>query len=145
MSCFLDPRGSFRKTLIGLKTNVILCDSNTLITLTEQGKHIENMEKFTLFNVDCALVIIEETIFPSQTTSIASCDGLADKQASKQVVSETESDTKYSSKIFFYASTSGSCGEVKPIGVTYKCFVPNIASLGYVEIIDVLIAENTMV
>lgn len=45
---------------------------------------------------------------------------------------QTEADTCLyeSAKTLFFALTSGTCGESKLIGVTHKCFIPNVLCLG---------------
>lgn len=117
VSCFLDPTKDFepiKKRLTSFQTNLILCDSEHFNAINADKEQLTQVFRCSLFDADCALVRVEDLM--CRNNSPLTKIGCGDK-------------TK-SSNICFYASTSGSCGEVKPIGVTYKCFWPNIQSLG---------------
>lgn len=106
-----DSLQAIRARLIGFQTNIVLCDSNCLDKLHCVGDKLNIAFKCTLFDTECAVVQLKN---PDENLSIQSVKG----------------NPIQSSKVFFYASTSGSCGDSKIIGVTYKCFMPNITSLG---------------
>lgn len=80
-----------------------------------ENEQFKIISEISLFNVNCAFIQFERLNYTS-------------KLELKKI------DKLNTSKILFYATTSGSCGDVKPIGVTYKCFQPNITSLGYVHV-----------
>lgn len=96
------------------KTNIILCDLGHLHKLNAGDKNVDVSLEILLFGIDCVFVQIKHFVCVPKIYSNEKCD----------------SDSKNASKVFFYASTSGSCGELKSIGVTYKCFMPNIIQLG---------------
>lgn len=117
VSCFLDSSSDFegiKRRLTEFKTNIILCNSEHLPALYTGDEKVKLHSEFSLFDVNCAIVEVEEL---KCIPNICSNE-------------DSNSNPKHSSKIFFYASTSGSCGELKSIGVTYKCFLPNINELG---------------
>lgn len=116
VSCFLDSTDSLntiRTRLNEFHTDLVLCDSKGLNKLHCDDDNINIVFKCTLFNVECALVQFTNLGCPVENPP----------------VQNTKGDQLQSSKIFFYASTSGSCGDSKTIGVTYKCFMPNVKSL----------------
>lgn len=117
VSCFIDSSASIqtvRQRMIDFKTDVALCDLANLSKLETNENSIKIIVNITLFNENCALVKIENLARYKDFISI----------------SDDNDDKLNTSKVLFYATTSGSCGDVKPIGVTYKCFHPNITSLG---------------
>ncbi|XP_031624083.1 beta-alanine-activating enzyme [Contarinia nasturtii] len=112
-SCFLDSTENWtnlKKRLIDLETNIILCDLQYLNKLNIEEEQI--ISRLTIFNTNCGLIHFK------------------DLQCIPKTLSNRHYDKTMSSQILFYATTSGSCGQVKSIGVTYKCFMPNITSLG---------------
>ncbi|XP_055300273.1 beta-alanine-activating enzyme [Sitodiplosis mosellana] len=116
VSCFLDfpqPIPYIKKRLVDFGTNIVLCDLENVIKLNAGDEQVEIISNITLFDRKCVLARFESITLNVNRHSNSDKD-----------------DTSKSSNIFFYATTSGSCGEVKPIGVTYKCFSPNIASIG---------------
>lgn len=113
MSCFVDYALDFeniRKRLSEFKTNIILCSLEHLTKLNTGDNDMKIFSNLSLFDVKCVFAQVK------------------DLKCIPSVYFSTEPQP--SSKVFFYASTSGSCGEVKSIGVTYKCFQPNIGGLG---------------
>lgn len=117
MSCFLDSTEDFdviRKRLDNFNTNIILCDVQHFTKTNADDEQLTQVLRCSLFDTDCVLVRAKDL-----------------KCRTKILLTANDSNDKIkSSRICFYASTSGSCGEVKPVGVTYKCFWPNITSLG---------------
>ena len=116
MSCFLDfvqPLTDIKKRLIDFGTNIILCDSESVTKLNADNEQVEVISNITLFDRNCVLVR-----FGSITLN------------ANRLLDNDMNDKSKSSNILFYATTSGSCGEVKPIGVTYKCFSPNVTGMG---------------
>lgn len=120
-SCFLDSTklihldstenlANLKNRLIDLESNVILCDVQYLNKLHVEEEQI--CSKITIFDTNCALIHFKDI---QSNPKILSTDDRVDKTKSSQIL--------------FYATTSGSCGQVKSIGVTYKCFMPNITSL----------------
>lgn len=118
VTCFLDFNQTFgvNQRLIDFQTNIVLCDIQSYAKLNAEHVQIKVLSKCTLFNVECALIRFQDFKCSVQKRSGEIGD----------------SDQTKSSEVFFYALTSGSCGAVKPIGVTYKCFWPNIISFGWV-------------
>lgn len=117
VSCFIDFTDNLqviRARLIDFETNIILCDVKSLTKLQSDADELNVAFKCTLFDTECAVIQFNDIDYPNRNLSIQNVKG-------NQI---------QSSKVFFYASTSGSCGDSKIIGVTYKCFMPNIASLG---------------
>lgn len=116
VNCFLDhaePIQNIKKRLSDFGTNIILCDLEDLIKLNVGDEQVKIISNITLFNRNCVLIQ-----FGSITLNMNSYSN------------NDENDKNKSSRILFYATTSGSCGEVKLIGVTYKSFLPNITSIG---------------
>lgn len=109
-----DDLQAIRARLIAFQTNIVLCDLNSLDKLHCVDDKLNIAFKCTLFDTECAVVQLNVVAHPDKNLSIQSVKG----------------NPIQSSKVFFYASTSGSCGDSKTIGVTYKCFMPNITSLG---------------
>lgn len=115
-SCFIDTTADFqaiRSRLIDFQTNIVLCDLKNMDSLRFDKDELRIAFKLTLFGTECALV---------QLNGIANSIQQADQKVNSNNIRP--------SKVLFYASTSGSCGDSKAIGVTYKCFMPNITSLG---------------
>lgn len=116
VSCFLDPAQTIpyiKKRLVDFGTNIILCDSKNLIKLKAEDENVDIIANITLFERNCVLIRFG-SIAPNFN----------------KFMNDDKDDKNTSSNILFYATTSGSCGEVKPVGVTYKCFSPNISSIG---------------
>lgn len=118
VSCFLDFAQSItdiKKRLIDFRTNIILCDSESVTKFNAGIGQVEVTSNITLFDRSCVLVRFQGITLNTN-----------------RLLDNDMNDKSKSSNIFFYATTSGSCGEVKPIGVTYKCFSPNVTSMGWV-------------
>lgn len=114
-SCFIDGAAdlhTIRARLIDFQTNIVLCDLKSLNQLHIDNDKFRIVFKVTLFDTQCSVIQFIDIAHPDQPT-----------------VRNVESNQIQPSKVFFYASTSGSCGDSKTIGVTYKCFMPNITSL----------------
>lgn len=115
-SCFIDSTASLqtiRERLIDFQTNIVLCDLKSLDKLHLQNEKFRIAFKSTLFDAQCAVIQFNDIAHPDNPT-----------------VRNIKGNHHQPSEVFFYASTSGSCGDSKTIGVTYKCFMPNITSLG---------------
>lgn len=122
VSCFLDSTDNpqaLRPRLKDFQTNIVLCDLQSLAKFRCADSNFKEFFQCTLFGTHCALVEFDHITFSADQLSIEN----------------VETNRSESSQVFFYASTSGSCGDSKAIGVTYKCFMPNISSLGYVPVI----------
>lgn len=117
VSCFLDVTDNLQTVRTRLKdfqTNLALCGLQSLAKFSCDDDDFKVAFKCTLFDTECVLVEFNDIACPAENPSIQ----------------HVKCNRDQSSKVFFYASTSGSCGDSKIIGVTYKCFMPNIASLG---------------
>lgn len=111
--CFVDSSIDYSQLLQKceqFQTNVILCDVNTMEIIRPNGNVIAES---VLFDECCYFVQLREVKVTSE----------------ERFVIASDLDVMTSSRVFFYASTSGSCGEIKSIGVTFKCFMPNIEKL----------------
>lgn len=111
--CFVDPSSDRSRVLEKcrqFRSNVILCDKSTLETI---GSSSNVIAECNLFDERCHLLQLNEV----KDASIG------------RLVALDELDVMTSSRVFFFASTSGSCGETKTIGVTFKCFMPNVEQL----------------
>lgn len=94
-----------------LESNLILCELQSIDTYkTEQ---ITARYDLKLFGRECVLIQIKSLEFHP-----------------KLIPTEADTPLYESANILFFAFTSGTCGESKLIGVTQKCFIPNILSLG---------------
>lgn len=116
VSFFLDhtePIQNIKKRLIDFETNIVLCDLKDVIKLNVEDEQVKIISNITLFDRKCVLIQFE-----SITLNMNSHPN------------NDENDKFKSSRILFYATTSGSCGEVKLIGVTYKSLLPNITTIG---------------
>lgn len=94
-------------------TNIVVCDllSANKFTAEQQAKQISKLD---LFDTKCIIFEINSI-----------------KLIPKQVPYE---EGVNSSKILFCATTSGTCGDKKPISIPYKCFLPNIFEFGWENI-----------
>lgn len=113
---FTENFQSIEKQLIGYKTNIVFCELKILLKLNAENERVKILFMLTIFGTNCVLIQVER--LQCNTINFPRNGGGNDFDKNK------------SSKILFYAKTSGTCGEVKPVGVTYKCFMPNITSLG---------------
>lgn len=112
----MDPTDNFqvvRARLIDFQTNILLCDSKSLDKLHANDDKLNVAFMCTIFDTECAVVQFNDVASPNENLS----------------TQNVKVNQIQSSKVFFYASTSGSCGDSKIVGVTYKCFMPNITSL----------------
>lgn len=100
---------TIKKKLEKIKTNIFICDIEMFMNLKKIIK-IDKEERVVLFNCECVIVRIADVEMVAKTIAYST-------------------DINKSSQILFTAFTSGSCGECKTIGVTYKCFLPNVNSL----------------
>lgn len=111
--CFVDPSINYTSLMEKCEqfhTGVIVCDAITVNILLA---YCDIVAQCDLFNEQCFLLLLREANFNS----------------ANKIKATTNIDLLTSSNVFFYASTSGSCGQTKSIGVTFKCFVPNIETL----------------
>lgn len=123
VSCFLDSAENIeiiQQRLNDFGTNIILCDLGSVAKLNCGDESVNIICNVTLFDKKCVLLRCDEKQVQNES----------DKLNKERLLNTGGDDKSKSSAILFYATTSGSCGEVKQIGVTYKCFSPNIDRLG---------------
>lgn len=94
-----------------LGSNLILCELHSIDTY--KNEQITARYDLKLFGRECALIQIKRLTFRP-----------------KLVRTEADTPLYESSNCLFFAFTSGSCGDSKLIGVTQKCFISNVLSLG---------------
>lgn len=94
-----------------LESNLILCELHSIDTY--KNEQITARYDLKLFGRKCVLIQIERLKFHQ-----------------KLILTEVDTPLYESANILFFAFTSGTCGESNLVGVTQKCFIPNILSLG---------------
>lgn len=94
-----------------LESNLILCELQNIDSY--KNEQITLRHDLKLFGRECVLIQIQRLKFHT-----------------KLIPTEADITLHESPNILFFALTSGTCGESKLIGVTQKCFIPNILSLG---------------
>lgn len=109
-----DNLQAIKARLIDFQTNIVLSDLKSLTKIHFDDDELNIAFNCTVFNTECVVVQFNDIVYPNKNRSIQN----------------VKANQIQSSKVFFYALTSGSCGDSKTIGVTYKCFMPNISSLG---------------
>lgn len=115
--CFVEPsinHISLMEKCEQFRSGLILCDAKTAKIISTYCNLVVECD---LFNEPCFLLQVRDENFDS----------------ANKITATTNIDLLTSSNVFFYASTSGSCGQTKSIGVTFKCFMPNIETLTWVS------------
>lgn len=91
-----------------------MCDLENLPKLDDDENCMKINENIQLFNRHCTLIQMKNSF----------------RNKPIHLIANDNEDKLKTSDILFYATTSGSCGDIKPVGVTYQCFHPNVISLG---------------
>lgn len=111
-SCFIPSNSNIVEIyeyLEVLDTNVMLCEAEFIQLF--QSDEIKIIQSVTLFNRICAIIQFNQLDFKLKKFPIR-----------EKILP--------SSKILFYGLTSGTSGTSKSVGVTCKCFMPNVLKLG---------------
>lgn len=112
-SCFISVTNNIDtifEYMAKLGSNLILCELPSIDTY--KNEQTAARYDLKLFGRECVIIQIKRLKFHPK------------------LIPTADTPLYESANILFFAFTSGTCGESKLIGVTQKCFVPNILSLG---------------
>lgn len=111
--CCINPDNSFTDTITAAKQfecNLLICETGTV----ESNDDLIILEEIIILNKKLVVLAFHKKHIKKL------CSTIADK----------ETDLLNSSQIMFCACTSGSTGTPKVIEIPFKCFMPNVFSLG---------------
>lgn len=111
--CFLDAT-DIQQQLQNYKTNLLLTEQRCV----EESADLKNLK----IRKQCELLIL------GRRCTLIQLDTL--ELTTKVISVEVNVSVEHSSRIFYCTTTSGTTGDrPKRIGVTYKCFMPNVLKL----------------